>query len=353
MNLRNTLAILFLGSCFALHADAQELVAVDSGRNLYTIDKSTGARSQYAQFPTLTSTAAGLAHDIGSGRAFLTSTGNDSLYSADLVTGNATLIGAYGPTNFVMHGLEFDVSTGTLYGLSSNDNGLYTIDQTTGAATLVGTTGLTSFSNLCYDVVNNTMYLTNSGADSFYSIDRATGAVTLIGPLNGPTNPNAMAFELATDTIYMTDNSTDTLYTIDRATGAATAIGSTGSGNILGLVSFDLPGSITRIAHACGTTTIAATGMPTPGQTLTFAVGNAPATFVGFGFNLTPTPFCVCTVGHDWGVALFANSASIAIPNDPSLIGVILGVQGAGLGGTGGCTAPRLTFTDTLVVTVG
>jgi len=334
---------------------AQFLVAVDSSRALSTIDPATGTKTQFATVSSNASTTAGLAYDASTRTMYLTSTGNDSLYDLDLATGTATLIGAYGNTLLVMHGLEYDSSTGRLYGVSSHDNGLYSIDKTTGVATLIGTSGLTSFTNLGYDSRNNVMYATNSGTDSFYRMDLTTGMTTLIGALSGPTNPNGLAYDSDTDTLYLVDNSTDTLYTIDRATGAATAVGSTGAGNLLGLAYLPrAEGSIRRLAHGCGPTTISTVGLPRLGHTVTVALGGLTGTPVmGVGFNLTPLPFCGCTIGHEWLVSFFTGSLPLAIPNNAALSGLAVGVQGLDFLGTGGCPAPQLTLTDTIVLTIG
>ena len=338
----------------ASSASAQRLIAVDSSRALYQMDMTTGARTQIGTVSANASTTAGLADDAATGTMYLTSTGNDSLFTLDITTGTATLVGAYGNPLFVMHGLEFDSSTGTLYGVSQHDNGLYIIDKTTGAATLVGTSGLGSFSNLVHNSITNVMYSTNSGTDSFYTMDRATGAATLIGPLTGPTNPNGLAFDSNTGVIYLVCNNTDTLYTVDPATGAATAVGAYGSSNLLGLTYIPGGGSIVRTPHACGPTTITSTGSPTLGGTVTTTLGGVTGVpFIGLGLAIAPLPFCTCTVGHEWSVALFGNGNVLNIPNDPGLVGLAIGIQGADFLGVGGCASPQLTFTDTMVVTIG
>jgi len=211
------------------------MYAVDSNRGLFTIDLSTGARTQVGAVSSNAGTTAGLAYDPLSNTVYLTSTTNDSLYTLDLATGAATLVGSYGVDVF-MHGLEWDPSTGTLFGASSTPNSFYSISATTGAATEVGSIGLSSFVNLGYDATNDRLYATSSSTDSLYSIDRGTGAISLIGPLQGSTNPNGLAYVPELQTMFMVDNSTDTFYSLDLSTGAATAIGSTGTGNLLGLV---------------------------------------------------------------------------------------------------------------------
>jgi hypothetical protein len=334
---------------------AQRLVCVDSGRSLWDVDPATGTRTQFGTVSSNAGTCGGLAYDVSTGTMYLTSTSLDSLYTLDLATGTATLVGAYGNSALVMHGLEWDSSTGTLYGVSSHDNGLYTISTTTGVATLIGTSGLASFSNLVYDSISNVMYSTNSGADSFYLMDRTTGSTTLIGALLGPTNPNALAFDSATNTVYLICNNTDTLYTVDRTTGAATSIGAIGSSNVLGLAYIPAGGgSIARVVHGCGPTTITPAGLPNLGGSVTTTLGGTTGVpFVGYGLAILSVPFCTCTLGHEWSVANFGATSTMNIPADPVFTGISIGVQGADLLGVGGCPAPQVTLTDTLVLTIG
>ncbi|MBL8723822.1 MAG: hypothetical protein JNK49_07230 [Planctomycetes bacterium] len=338
--------------CLAVPVAAQRLIAIDSSRALYELDMTTGQRTQIGTVSTNASTTAGLAYDAISGNVYLTSTGNDSLYTLDLTTGNATLVGAYGNSALVMHGLEWDASTSTLYGVSSHDNGLYTIDTTTGLATLVGTSGLTSFSNLVHDSLNNVMYSTNSGTDSFYVMDRTTGTTTLVGPLLGPTNPNGLAYNSDTDTIYLVCNNTDTLYTINRQTGQTTVVGAYGSSNFLGLVYLPADG-IARVPHGCGTATIQSVGNTAAGGTVTTTLGNTTGLpFLGLGLAVFPNPFCTCTLGHEWSIVLFGTTNVLTLPLSPAYTGLQIGIQGADLLGVGGCPAPAVALTDTMVVTI-
>jgi len=335
-----------------LPAAAQRLISVDSSRALYELDRSTGQRTQIGTVSANASTTAGLAHDPATDTIYLTSTGSDSLYTLDLATGTANLVGFYGSTVFVMHGLEWDSSTGTLYGVSSHDNGLYTIDTTTGLATLVGTSGLLSFTNLVHDSLNNVMYATNSGTDSLYVMDRTTGSVTLIGPLTGPTNPNGLAYDSDTDTVYLVCNITDTLYTVDRQTGLSTVVGGYGSSNFLGLVYLPA-GGIQRVVHGCGTATINSVGSASLGGTINTTLGGITGVpFVGLGLFAASNPFCTCTLGHEWSVALFGSNNTLALPQAPVYLGLQIAIQGADLMGVGGCSSPALALTDTMVVTI-
>jgi hypothetical protein len=75
--------------------------------------------------------------------------------------------------------------------------------------------------------------------------------------------------------------------------------------------------------------------------------------FFGYGFALAPAPLCgSCTLGHEWAVAQFGTSSNFVIPNNPAYVGIVVGIQGADVFGTGGCAQPPLTLTDTLVVVI-
>lgn len=229
----------------ASSAFAGRMIAVDSGRVLYEIDISTGAKTAFGNVSSNAGTTGGLAWDPVSNTVWVTSTSLDSLFTLDLDTGNATLVGAYGDPTLVMHGLEYDTSTGTLYGGSNGD--LFRIDKNTGFATQIGDTGLTSFHNLGYVPTTDTLYATNSGSDSFYIMDRNTGAPTLVGPLVNSTNPNGLAWNFDNGMLYLIDNTTDNLNTMNLATGEAVVVGSTGSGNLLGLVYIPEPATLSLL----------------------------------------------------------------------------------------------------------
>ncbi|MCA8975784.1 MAG: hypothetical protein KDC98_13765, partial [Planctomycetes bacterium] len=68
---------------------------------------------------------------------------------------------------------------------------------------------------------------------------------------------------------------------------------------------------------------------------------------IGYGLAIGNTPFCTCTVGHDWAAPVFGSNSSLFIPNSPFLAGVQLGIQGADLGRLGGCASPAVELTDT------
>jgi sugar lactone lactonase YvrE len=333
---------------------AQRLIAVDNAGVLYRLDPLTGAKTPVATVSANAGTTAGLAYDAAAGTMFATSTSTDSLYTIDLVTGAATLVGAYGDPALLMHGLELD-GTGRLFGCSTHDGGLYAISRTTGTATLVGPTGLAGTTNLAWDGARGVMFATNTFTDSLYRIDLLTGTATLVGPLGASTGPNGAAVDPATGAMYLVDNGNDSLFTVDVARGTALPIGSTGEGNLLGLAW--LPGgsgSVVRTVHGCGPTTIHCAGTTVRGGTLTTDLGNTVGLpFVGIGLTVGATPFCSCTIGHDWLVAQAGSHYVIVLPVHPSFAGMQFALQGADVLGPGGCPDPLLTLTDSLVVTIG
>ena len=335
---------------------AQRLIALDSNRNVYELDIATAARTQIGTVSSNASTVGGFGYDHVSGKLYMSSTILDSLYVVDVTNWNAQLIGNYGiGSAVVMHGLEWDSSTNTLYGMSFHDNGLYTIDTTTGQATLVGVCGLAAgFGNLGYNPLTDVMFMTNTDTDSAYTIDRTTGLATLLGPMGGPANPHGLAFNTDNATLYLVCSATDTLYTISQVTGAATAVGALGAGNYLGLVYIPGTGRLTRAVHGCGPTTITPIGHPDIGHTVQTTVGNTTGfPFVGFGGINVGAPFCGCTVGHEWTIAVLGPTVALPIPANPTLVGVQVFIQGLDFLGTGGCVDPLLTLTDTITLTIG
>ena len=335
---------------------AQRMFALDSSRAVYEIDLTTAARTQVGTISSNAGVTGGFTYDANTGRLWLTSTGNDSVYLVDITNWSATLVGNYGlGTTVVMHGIEWDSSTNTLYAMSQHNGGLYTVDQTSGSATLLGTTGVAGFGNLAYDPLFNVLYMTSSGTDSLYTLDRATGVPTLIGPMGaGTTNSNGFAYNIDNQTLYMADNLTDNLYSLDATTGAATVIGSTASTNLLGLVYVPGAGRLSRAVHGCGPTTIKVTGHPAIGATIETTLGATTALpFIGYGVTNLGLPFCGCTIGHEWTVAVAGPTSSFTLPANPVLVGVQLFIQGTDFLGAGGCGDPLLTLTDTITVTIG
>ncbi|MBK8101332.1 MAG: hypothetical protein IPK26_29980 [Planctomycetes bacterium] len=333
---------------------AQRLVAIDANGTLAVVDKATGALIPGANVIPAVGTTSGMARDLVSGTAWVISSTSDALYTLDLPSGNTALVGPFGDPAFVMHGLEWDGSSQTLFATSAHNGGLYRLDTTTGAATLIGLTSLPGFLNLAYDAADDVMFLTSSGTDALYTVDRATGAVTGVGPLSGPPSINGLAWDSDLDILWGVDNIQDQLFAIDQRTGRALSIGAT-AGNLLGLCY--VPGgnaSVVRHEHGCGNTTIVVTGTPRPGGVVHTRLGNAAGVpLIGLGLLPTNTPFCTCTIGHEWSASFFGNANMLAVPPGPAFVGVSFAVQGAAVFAPGGCADPMVNLTDTLVVTIG
>jgi hypothetical protein len=113
-------------------------------------------------------------------------------------------------------------------------------------------------------------------------------------------------------------------------------------------------GTIASLGGGCGPTTFVVSGNPNLGGTISAALGSLSGLpFVGLGFVGASTPFCSCSVGHEWAATNFTPSLSFGIPGNGSLVGLVLYIQGADLLGTGGCPSPPVTLTDTWQVVIG
>lgn len=115
-----------------------------------------------------------------------------------------------------------------------------------------------------------------------------------------------------------------------------------------------IPDQLARIPHGCGPTTITGTGTGALGSSVTTVLGGVVGVpFLGYGFAIGASPLCAsCTLGHEWAALQFGGSSTLVLPTDPSFTGLSIGIQGADLLGVGGCAAPLVTLTDTLVVTI-
>lgn len=114
-------------------------------------------------------------------------------------------------------------------------------------------------------------------------------------------------------------------------------------------------GSFQTLTHGCGAAGIAYTGNATIGTLTTFSLTNATSVPVLFlSATLLATPLCPgCTLGPNPDVLVPGSTLPLAIPNNRSLMGARIYVQGADVNATGGCSAPRMTVTNTVVMTIG
>jgi hypothetical protein len=114
-------------------------------------------------------------------------------------------------------------------------------------------------------------------------------------------------------------------------------------------------GSIVITPPACGPATISVTGAPHIGGSVTTTIGGTGPglPLIGYGFFPGSGAFCGCNIGHNWLLSIVGTVHTLGIPCDPALIGVLLGIQGAGLGTPGGCPNPMVSITNLATVTIG
>lgn len=332
---------------------AQMLVGLHNNGTVVTLDTATGAPRGAS--PLATNQIWGeLAYDPATRTVWATSTSSFALYRCNLNNGATTLVGPHVGVAY-MHGLEWDSARATLWGVPS-DGQLYAVDTTTAAVAAVGPTGLAGYVNLAHDSLHDVLYATDTATRSLHRIDRGTGAAVLVAPLVhalGMQSPSSLAHDPVTDTLFVTDNALDMLFRVDPLTGVATLVGATGNGNLVGLAVVPTA-EFRREPNGCGTLALEAQGMPLPGGVIGAFVTSA-TNVVAVGAGLLPggTPFCSCTLGHEWSAVLLQPGLTIAIPNHPSFTGVRLAVQALDVGAVGGCAAPAVAFSDTFVFTIG
>lgn len=117
----------------------------------------------------------------------------------------------------------------------------------------------------------------------------------------------------------------------------------------------DGTGTIVTGTPSCGATTINYGGLPRRGFTINIQVGNVIGPgVIGLGFGPFPTQtYCGCQFGHSWQALQLGTTLNFVIPNSAGLLGVMVGFQGADLGGTGGCVSPNFTLTRTHQIVIG
>ena len=329
-------------------ATSQTLVGIKTIGGVYRFERTTGSAYQAGILSGLgNAIVQELAFDPASRTAWLTTSSSD-LLAVDLTTGATSLVGAYAPSG--MHGLDWDRSQSRLFGVAADGN-LYTIDAATGAATLVGATGLSGTVNIAYDSARDELLAVDGSTGSLHRLDRMTGVASFISALSGPQNPGSLTYEPAADTLYLADSLSRNLYRVDPSTGLTNLVGNYGGLVALATAILPDPGSLQR-PHGCGVT-LRVNGLPLLGNTLGAEVPNPVyPTFIGFGLQSMTTPFCACTIGHDWIAGQFGDSASVAIPSGVTFRGVQVGIQAVQLLTPFGCPAPQVAFSDTFVFVI-
>lgn len=213
-----------LAAGLASPASADPLAyAVDTNRDLYSVDLATGAAALIGSTGRFLE---GLALSPG-GDLFATNNSGD-LFGVDPLTGTVTLIGSTGIGN--VEGLDF--LGGTLLGIGfTGTPTLYSIDTVTAAATpLLAAGSPTGFVRAIAVLDANTLLLRGDGPpnNTLYALSLTSGAVTSIGTL-AVTGAQFAAMDFASDgNLYGLDNE-GSAWSIDPVTATVTLIGDTGS----------------------------------------------------------------------------------------------------------------------------
>ena len=259
-------------------------------------------------------------------------------------------------------------SSGAFLGVSSVGTGI----PTTAGQTITALPGMPTASGpSTYDFFfadANTLYLaddrTTLGNGGIHKYTLQSGTWTFQYNLNPATTVGCRGLTGVVDngvvTLFATNtlNGTNELLTVtDVGPGSPfTTVATAGVNTVFrGVRLLPATSFISRIPHGCGPTSIVPSGTGAIGTTLTTTIGNTTGVpFVGYGFVLFPSPVCaLCTIGHEWGVVQFGSTSNFGIPNNVAFAGLVVGIQGADLLGSGGCATPGpVTLTDTLAVTL-
>ncbi|MCC7396469.1 MAG: hypothetical protein IT455_05325 [Planctomycetes bacterium] len=111
---------------------------------------------------------------------------------------------------------------------------------------------------------------------------------------------------------------------------------------------FGLPPTSQRITASCGTADIGVYGNAQIGTDVRTYVRNAVGIpLIGYGTIPLSVPFCGCTFTHDFLLLVGpAATHTLSLPNNPTLSGVLILVQGLDLLAPGGCPNLMFTLTD-------
>ena len=158
-------------------------------------------------------------------------------------------------------------------------------------------------------------------------------------------------------TLFATTTSSQLISVVDTGATSTVQLIATSGGNTVfrGIRALPSRGSISRVVHGCGQTTITTTGLPILSGTLNTMLQNVTGVpVIGLGFMFLNQPFCgTCTIGHDWVLSLPTATLNLPIPNNPTFVGVTFALQGAEGLGLGGCALPQVNLTDTIVIRIG
>ncbi len=211
----------FAGTLYTVHAKTKRLYSIDTDSLALTDIGALGVDFAFG----------GLAYDSNSDTLYMVGGfGNRNLYTVDRTTGAATLVGSHGVR--LLFGLAYDTTNDILYGGQFDGgvgDGLYQLNTSTGAANLVGSTGIGTLGGLGYDSTRDQLVGVEDGEGDLYEINRADATSTFL--FNGPrTGDTGLTYDSDADLFWNLDYSAD-LRSYDPTSGFAdtlhTNIGST------------------------------------------------------------------------------------------------------------------------------
>lgn len=142
-----------------------------------------------------------------------------------------------------------------------------------------------------------------------------------------------------------------TVHDSRRGSGAASIVGAL-------FAETAVSGQVITRHSGCGGVRIRNSGVPTIGSRIGWDLTGVTGTgfmWVGFGYRLQTICAGGCSMGAFQDVSFVGTSiAPVTIPRDPCLIGGSLFVQGADVGGVGGCNlGTNIAFSETLEIVIG
>lgn len=198
----------------------------DQANNFGTLDVASGNFAKVAQVGVKWQ---GLAYSIPAGLLYAINT-DRQLFTIDPDNGAATLLGTVSSSGGTITALAFDRVNSKIVGVMQNTGQLAHIDPNQLTATGFGPSHFGIVGGLAFDPNTVRLYGIDDTASGsrLVSFDINTGAKTTIGPLGvGIKDCNGLAYVDADDSLYTIDADTESLLRVDRTTGAATVVGST------------------------------------------------------------------------------------------------------------------------------
>lgn len=200
----------------------------DQVNHFGTADTSTGSFGMVAQVGAKWQ---GLAYSTDAGVLYAVNT-DRQLFTIDPNSGAATLLGTLSGSPGTITAMTYDRVNKRIVGMLQNTGQLAAIDPNALTATGFGASTFGNVGGLAFDPTSGKLYGVDDTAAGtrLVSFDPNTGAKATIGALGAGINDcNGMAYVDAEDALFTIDAGSENLLRVDRQTGAATVVGNTGS----------------------------------------------------------------------------------------------------------------------------